>query len=475
MAGILTVERLRGLLDRALFPYPPPPPRITRRRALVCGALAVLGIVVQLVRMWSSLPLDSIWAEDGGTWLPGAISHATFDALTTTYNGYLQTSSRLVAEPVALLPVGWFASVMAIAGAAIVTGCAFLVWRASAGHIEDPRLRAALAAMVVLLPVVGAETLDNVTNSIWFLLFASFWVLLWRPATLARAAAAAGFILIAALSNAAIVVFAPLWLLRSIAIRDRRDAIIVSGFALGTAIQLAFSWNAPVQGEGGAPLDPALERFFAPHWDWSLVPAYAQRVIGGAVGGQWINTFLWEHLGTGLEVALGVAVVAFLAFSLLGAPRTRFVVPITVAASLGLFLVIGYRRWNPFGMGFTWPDGSSNTNHAHYMVTPTLLLLSALFVQLDARPRLFRRAAWSKLRIGTVLVVFVAALTSFHVGDRTVRGVPTWSEALDEARLHCAQTNARSVKVPIAPRRFAGSFDAPIPCSELTQSLPARN
>jgi hypothetical protein len=466
MVAISTVERLRCLLDRDLFPDAPPPPRITARRALVCAGIAVLCIAILLIRMWSSVPLDSMWAEDATTWLADAMSRGVFAALTTTYNGYLQTSSRLVAEPVALLPVAWFAAVMAICGAAIVTGCAFLVWRASAGHIQSPQLRAALAAMVVLLPVVGVESLDNVTNSIWFLLFASFWVLLWRPTTFARAAAAAGFIFVAAVSNAAIVVFAPLWLLRLIAIRDRRDTIIVTGFAVGAALQLAFSWNAPVQGEGGTHLDATVAAFFAPHWDWSLVPAYAQRIVGGALGGQRINGFLWENLGTGLEVALGAALVAFVAFSAFGVARTRVVVPITVAASLGLFLVIGYRRWFPFGIGFTWPHGTSSTNGAHYMVTPTLLLLSALFVQLDARPRLVSPAAWNKLRVGALLVVFVAALVSFDVSESNVRGSPTWSEALDAGRSRCAQTNVASVEVPIGSRRLV-VFHARIQCSEL--------
>jgi hypothetical protein len=404
------------------------------------------------------------------------------DALTTTWNGYLQTSSRLVAEPVALLPVAWFAPVMAICGAAIVTGCAFLVWRASAGHIESPQLRAALAAMVVLLPVVGVESLDNVTNSIWFLLFASFWVLLWRPSTFVRATAAGGFIFVAALSNAAIVVFAPLWLLRLIAIRDRRDTIIVAGFAVGTGLQLAMSWNAPPLGEGGTHLDPKVAALYSPHWDWSLVPAYAQRIVGGALGGQRINAFLWENLGTGLEVAMGAALLVFAAFSLFGASRTRVVVPISIAASLGLFLAIAARRWFPFGNTFAWPHGSSNTNNAHYMVTPTLLLLSALFVQLDARPRLVSPGGWSKLRVGTVLVLFVAALVSFDVGESNVRGSPTWSEALDAGRATCAHTNVTDVALSIAPHSFSRflnfQYHARIPCSELAQSsmgaAPAR-
>jgi hypothetical protein len=460
-----TVDRLRAFLDRVLFPDAPFPPRITARRALVCAGIAVLCIAIQLTRMWSSVPLDSIWAEDGGTWLGDAMTRGVLDALTTTWNGYLQTSSRLVAEPVAQLPVAWFAPAMALCGAAIVTGCAFLVWRASAGHIGNPYLRAALAAMVVLLPVVGVESLDNVTNSIWFLLFASFWVLLWRPATFARAAAAGGFIFVVALSNEAIVVFAPLWLLRLIAIRDRRDTIIVTGFAIGTALQLAFSWNAPAEGEGGFTF-----LNFSSHWDWSLLPAYAQRIVGGALGGQRINGFLWLHLGTAQEVMMGAALLLFAGFSLFGAPRTRVVVPITIAASLGLFLASGYQRWHPFGVLFAWPHGSSSENAAHYMITPTLLLLSALFVQLDARPRLVSAGAWNKLLVGTVLVLFVAALASFDVGDRTSRGSPTWSEALDAGRATCAHANVADVALPIAPRSTLGNYRARFPCSELAQS-----
>jgi hypothetical protein len=473
---VSTVDRLRDFLDRVLFPDAPFPPRITARRALVCAGIAVLCIAIQLIRMWSSVPLDSIWAEDGGTWLADATTRGLFDALTTTWNGYLQTSSRLVAEPVSHLPIAWFAAVMAICGAAIVTGCAFLVWRASAGHIESPYLRAALAAMVVLLPVVGVESLDNVTNSIWFLLFASFWVLLWRPRTFARAAAAAAFIFVAALSNAAIVVFAPLWLLRLIAIRDRRDTIIVTGFAVGTAVQLAFSWNAPAIGEAGRTGFNFIT--FSPHWDWSLVPAYAQRIVGGAVGGQRINGFLWVHLGTAQEVVMGAALLLFAGFSLFGAPRTRVVVPITIAASLGLFLASGYQRWHPIGLLFTWPHGSSNTLSAHYMVTPTLLLLSALFVQLDARPRLVSAGAWNKLLVGTVLVLFVAALASFEVGETNVRGSPTWSEALNAGRATCAHANVADVVLPVAPSSIVGNYRAHFPCSELAQSsmgpTPAR-
>ena len=464
------LDQTRRYLDQNLFPDAPPPPAVTWRRAFVCLGLAVLAIAIQLIRMWSSRPLNSMWAEDGAVWLTDAMGRGLLDALTTTWNGYLQTTSRLLAEPVAWLPVRSFAPIMAICGAAIVTGSAFVVWRASAGHIRSAVLRAVLAAMVILLPVVGAETLDNVTNSIWFLLFASFWLLLWRPATLARAIAAAVFIFLTALTNAGIVVFAPLWLLRTLAIRDRRDAVIVSGFAAGTAIQLAYSWNAPVRGEGGTHLSPVAAALFAPHWDWSLLPAYSQRIVGGALAGQRLNSYLWDSIGTGLEVFLGLALLAFVAFAIASGTRTRVVVPILVGASLGLFLTAGYTRWYPIGASFHWRQGGANASNAHYMVTPILLLLSALFVALDAGSGFVRQLAWGRVRVGTVIAVIAVALASFNVGNQRTRGSPSWSAALDAGRVQCVRANTMYVKVQIQPK-FGGRlpiFFVKVPCSKLT-------
>jgi len=460
------VQRLRGWLDENLFPDPPPPPRITPRRAAICAALALAASGIQLARMWPSKPLETIWAEDGYTWLTDALGRGFLDVLTTPYNGYLQTLSRLVAEPVAWLPIEWYAPAMALAGASIVTGCAFVVWRASAAHIRNPYLRGTLAAMVVLLPIVGVETLDNVTNAIWFLLFAGFWVLLWRPATLKRALAAAGLVALSALSNAGAALFLPLWGLRAIAIRDRRDGVIVGGFALGLAIQLGLSaGETNLLSERGRPRGELI-----PHWDWGLVPAYAQRVIGGALSGQEITGYVWEQVGTPLELALGAILIAFVAYAIAGpSPRTRVLVPLAVGISLATFLLSGYRRW--FGGAFTleWPHGVSNADASHYVVVPTLLLLSALFVQLDVRPRSLSATAWDALRTAVVLFIILAAIASFNVADRTTRGTPTWSEALDTARAKCADKHPGSVGVEVDPQFPFRSYLV-APCADVASS-----
>src|SRR5260221_2460438 len=77
-------------VDENVFPEAPPPPRLTLRRGLLSVALGVAIVGVELARIWSSKPLNSIWAEDGATWLADAIHRGFLDTLTTPYDGYLQ-------------------------------------------------------------------------------------------------------------------------------------------------------------------------------------------------------------------------------------------------------------------------------------------------------------------------------------------------------------------------------------------------
>jgi hypothetical protein len=460
-------QRVRHYLDRNVFLDPPAASPFTLRRALLYAGLAFGGVVILIARMWSSVPLNTIWAEDGMTMLPDAMGRGFFDVLTLPYNGYLETVPRLVAEPVSALPVEWFAPAMAISGAAIVTGCALVVWRASEAYIASPHLRGALAAMVLLLPVANVEMLDNVTNSIWYLLFAAFWILLWRPTTFATAVAAACVLFLAAVSNGGIVVLIPLWLLRLAALRDRRDGVIVVAFAVGVAAQVGLSWGqTDLIGEEGARPPAFAQAYFYSHWDWGLVPAYAQRIVGAALGGQRINGFLWENLGVPFEVLLAALLVAFLAWALAGTePWARVLVPLTVAISTAFFLLSGYARWSFAGLFFHWPEGTSNTVGARYLIVPTLLLLSALFIQLDAGVRSLSWSAAERLRAGAAVFVVVIALLTFNVADK-VRGTPTWTQALDASRPKCIGREAAKVDVPIAPQAF-GSSSLPLPCRKL--------
>jgi hypothetical protein len=477
MISSLEPARIRSWLQVNAFPAAPPAPRLTKRRAAILLAVFVGLVIIQLARLWTSRPLNTLWGEDGFIFLKDAMQKSFWTALATPYNGYLQVSSRLVAEPVSRLPVSWFAPVMAVSGAALVATYALLIWRASAAHIRSAYLRGTMTAMVVLLPIVGVETLDNVVNTIWFLFFLSFWLLLWRPATFVGASMAGLLLFLAAVSNGGTLILLPLWLLRLFAIRDRRDGVLVSGFAIGIAVQLALSWHDLNRlGEKGAYVSSIAaceltKSCGAGHLHWSLFPAYLQRVVGGALTGQTIGGYLWVHLGTAFEILLAVCLIAFLVVVLrMGSGRVRFLVLSTVLTSLAVFLASGGLRWSSAGLYFEWPSGMSNTGESHYLVVPTLLLLSGIFAFLDDQPRSVSDTTWTRVRIGGAVFLVLIALSSFATGDQSVRGRPTWSDQLASAQLRCIRTDADTVSVDIDPSIGYVLTTIPLPCHRLVGS-----
>jgi hypothetical protein len=455
-----SARRTRAWLDDNLFPPASDAPmRLDWRPYVVGSGVAVALVALQLARGWRSAPLETIWADDS-VWLNDAMRRGALDAVTTPYGGYLQTLPRVVAEPLAELPVASLAWAMALLGAGIVATCALVVWRASAGHVKDPYLRAGLAAMVVLVPVAGVEMFANVTNSTWFLLFATFWLLLWRPATLARAIAGACPLFLAAVSTAGVFFLFPVALLRALAIRDCRDGVMVGAFAAGAAVQLV------------ALLTYENENLFqSPRWDWDLLPAYAQRAIGGALMGNVVTGYLSEQLGTPLEVALAGGLLGFTVLALVRANApARVLVVLAVVTSIAMFIVSGYAR-NAVPLLLS-PDDPSANGASRYAVVPTLLLVSALFVWLDQASRTTTGSRLSPGRL-VALLVLVAALLSFDVSDRGIRGSPTWPSALDRARLECTRTSAPTARLPVAGAFFG--FAVVLPCDRLADQTRGRS
>jgi hypothetical protein len=463
MTAATRLQRARSFLDHTLFPEAPPPPRVTPRRALICAGLALLGVGMQLLRAHAEGPLKRLWAEDGSIWLPDALHRGFFDALTTPYNGYLQASSRLAGTAVSSLPIDWWAVAMSTTGAAIITSSAFLVWRASAAHIENPILRGCLAALIVVAPVASVETIANVTNSIWYIVFAAFWVILWRPATVGKAAAAAGFLFLAALSSAGSLILLPLLAARGVAARDRRDYLMAGAFSLGLILQVAFSWNdrnmwgeAPTQ----VPGPPS-------HWGWSLIPAYGQRIVGGATTGVRITGHLWTLLDAGFFVLVGIALAGWLAtVAVRSSRRVQVLVAVAVLTSLALFLVTGYQRWTglfgiPIGRGFYWTKDSFNDTNGRYLIVPTLIFLSGVFVWLDEASR--DRGAKRFLALAVPAVIVIATAFSFSLSATQFRSHTPWPDALDKARRYCeTQPPNTGVHVPLG-----GPGYMPLSCSEL--------
>ena len=224
-----------------LFPAPAEPaaPRWPRALGvpLVQVAAVALGAVVMLARIGGRPVWESVYAEDPGIFLPGALAHPWH--LLQSYGGYLQLVPRLIGQIAALVPIRDASVAFAVGGALVASGCGLFAYHASAGQVSSRWLRALLGLSVVLLPVAQLEIADNGVNSIWYLLIALFWAALWRPRTRAGAAVAAVVAFAAAASTSLGLLFAPLFAARAIVVPRRlREHAATAGWALGCLLQL---------------------------------------------------------------------------------------------------------------------------------------------------------------------------------------------------------------------------------------------
>jgi hypothetical protein len=330
-------------------------------------------------------------------------------------------------------------AVVSILSAGVVGLSGFAVWLASGAHIRDPYLRGILAALTVLCPVVGLEAIDSAAYVPWYMLFATFWLLIWRPATTWGTVFASAFILLTGLSSPGIWFFAPLAALRAVAARDRRDGAIATSFAVGAAVQIPIVLSNREQA-----IDPA--------WSHDIWSTYLQRVIDGAPLGLRLGGNAWEQLGWPLLIGLALAGVIgfYVGFRRSGA-SARWIAAIALLTSLTMFVVSLYERAAAEQM--VWPEGIWFANKGdRYVIVPALLLVSAAMALIDSAQR--KRAVPGRIgRAGaaTVALLALALVTSFDQRQNALRGDPSWDAALEWAEAECVTERVAEIWVPISP------------------------
>lgn len=426
-----------------------PPPRWTPLSLVLTVALLVAATLVPVHRQPGASALHTIWAEDGTQFLQGALNDSPLHALTATYAGYLHVVPRIVAAVVVLFPVSLASALLTLFANLIAAVCAATIFVTSASHLRSVWIRGALAASIVLVPTGGVEAINNVSNVQWYLLFASFWILLDRPATRPGIVASGLFLAATALSSPLAVLLAPLAIARTLALPRGRDWVPSVALAAGLCIQIA-AWRLShfrSRASVGNPLD--------------IAAAFAQRVAGVAVVGQRLGGALWVRWGWIWPVA---ATILFLGVLLFGVTvcgrRTRWLALLVTGHALAFYAVSVVLRHNIEAS--LWPPGTFHALAGRYTVVPILLLYTLVAVVLDRRPRRVPPSVWRVARLVCLALFLLAAAADFRSSGPRSRG-PEWGDALAVARQDCAHHNLGVAQVQITPSHWK----VEVPCAAL--------
>jgi hypothetical protein len=451
----MTIASVRRRLDETLFQDPPASDPAARgaSRWLLIGALFVLAILLQMLRVGWSISLHSLWAEDGAIYFSGAVHNGVGGSLFDTYATYLVFMPRLIGEIGGLVPLQDAPAAISIASGTVVALSGWVVWEATAGLIESPWLRGALVLLTVLSPVGGLESTDSGAYVPWYMLFATFWILLWRPRTMGVAFLAGFFALLTGLSSPGVWFFIPVALLRTLAVRDRRDGVLLAGYWAGAVVQIpVLAFNK--------------EEAVTPLWTHDIWTAYLQRVVDGSFLGLAIGGKGWEHFGWPLLIAVVVVVVGALVY---GISRTNFTARLlallAIAISVLMFVVSVYQR--AVGSEMVWPLHISNEAAGRYAIVPALLLFSVAAVMIDRRSRRREgesRPPWLAWGLAALAVVVVAA--SFHVEEPAARGAPPWEASLEHSAEVC-ESEPPEAETGVATSPPGWSLN--IPCTDLAK------
>lgn len=417
--------------------------------ALLVVSLLALGTVLTLLRQGFSIPLNTVWAEDGPIYLQGALTQGFWDAVFSPYAGYLVVVPRLIGELATLVPLDDAPAAISLLSGLFAAVSALVVWFASAGHIRNVYLRGALALATVLAPAAGQEVLVSAAYVPWYMLFASFWLLFWRPRGTSGAALGGLFLLATGLSTPGVWFFLPVAVLRTVTASDRRDLTIVGGYFLGGLVQIPVILGQ----EQGSPL-----------WSSKIWTALPQRVVDGGLLGQRLGGGAWQELGWYfLAPFVALVLAGLLVGCLRSRPATRWFAGLAVLVALVMFILSVYQR--TVGPNIFWSPGTSGGTASRYVLVPALLLLSACVVVVDdvVRGERGQRVAARWAVAATVGVMLVAIATSFDMTESGVRGRPYWDESLRAAADKCLAPGEELAGIATSPTPFG----VQIPCGEV--------
>ncbi|MFB3977710.1 hypothetical protein [Microbacterium proteolyticum] len=406
---------------------------------------------------WLRLPgtaRGTFWAEDAQVFSARALGQSpTPWGVLSSYDGYVHALPQTVANVIwATVPVAHTAVAFTATACAIAGVVAALVFALSGSWVRSRAARILLATVTVCTPGLPYETLGNLANLHWYLLWLAPFLFLFRPrAWWTAALAAAGGLLILTTEIQAIV-FAPLLLLH---LRDRKRWPLIAGVTVGIAVQgLAVLGGGRTTGTG-LPLM------------WSVVQGYLLQVplLAATGSGEAASTAVgwngwplaWAAL---LPFVASAAAVVYLC--------RRSIAAVAAIYLLGASVVIwsaGYALNRSSAFDFSAADTGvllGGVPLLRYSVVPVMLLLGVVIVMFDALVDRHEGTA-AALTAATLLAVFVAGFTTHVVSPRSLG--PTWQEGIQTAEGECAQGGQGVVSIRTAP--LYGEWHLPLPCDRI--------
>lgn len=422
-----------------------------RRPGRVTDALLVIVLVATgTIITWYRVPPghhDRVWAEDANIFLAEALQRGPWSVLFEGYAGYQHFVPRVVVAAIfpffdmAAYPVLLFLITAALTGL-IGAGVYWL----SGDIVRWRPARVSLALITFLVPLATQETVGNLADIHTYAMWLAPWLLLFRPKSWFSSVgwALVAFAAVATEIQAVFFIFLIFFRLRR---TDRMAWPVFSGFIVGASLQLVTAL-AMGRSTGNGPLSiPSTVMGWLINSVMPLVTANPDLIR------RWISHYgLWVSIV--ILVPLLIASVASLWW---GTGDHRL---ITVTLLLGSAAVYTGSAWANSAYYFMYAEeGLENIDilavNIRYGVASGMMLVAVVPVACDAVLRRFHHVRSLVPLAGAACAAMLIVLAVGSTMTVSLRDwVPAWSEAVEQARTACADTNDdEPVVLPVAPDR----------------------
>lgn len=389
--------------------------------------------------------IDILYAEDGTRFYSEARTMG-MGSIIAPYAGYMHFVPRVASLMLVALPAGGVAAGYAVTATTLIALLALYAFFASRVLLDSWQSRALLAAAMVIPPVAG-QTIANLTNLHWYLMFAAFWAVISNPRHAWWTVAGATVGVAAALSDPLTALLLPAAALAVYRYRSRSHGYVVAAVMVGLGAQLLIVLGAEQRIGSGSPLV-------------DLPALYAFRVAGGITIGDVHLTSAWLTAGWSLAVVAMVAVTVVVVLAIAWTQMWRKVIVVTaVVNSIAFFaaplIVRGTEGMIP-AVGQPPPLFSGR-----YTLVPALFVVVCVAVLVDLA--VVERQLKNVLVGGIVAAWLVGVIAANYIIAPLPNG-PSWTEGVDAARQECIFEPIDYVEVAIAPP----SWKVRLACADLS-------